>query len=121
MIPSPWVGLVLALAAFRCTRLIGYDDFPPILRLRRWIVGTRSATAGSTNARMHVTNEKVEETTVHRWPTLSAFLWCPWCLGWWISLALYAAWRLEPSWTLTACSPFALSGVVGLVAKNLDP
>lgn len=121
MIPSPWVAVVLALAAFRCTRLIGYEDFPPVLRLRRWVVGAKTATAGSTNARMRVTNEPVEETTVYRWPTLSKLLWCAYCLGFHVSVAIYLLWIWFPTATMYGAFPLALSAAVGLIARNLDP
>jgi len=34
LIPSPWVGLVLALGVYRIVRLIGWDDFPPVELVR---------------------------------------------------------------------------------------
>lgn len=121
MIPSPWVGLVLVLAAYRCTRLTGWDDFPPIVRARAWVVGEKVVTRGSTNARLRQTSEKVERDTTYRWPTLNQFLHCAFCSGWWWSLAVYLSWIFAPRPTLYACAPLAFSAAVGLVAKNLDP
>ena len=48
------------------------------------------------------------------------FLTCPWCLGFWVSVALWLAWLEWPRATLVAVTPFAISAVVGLVVKNLD-
>lgn len=115
MIPSPWVALVLALAAYRATRLAGWDDFPPIAKLRVWALGE------SVTARSRPAGQADEYVYVYRRPLLAHLVHCPFCVGWWISLATYAAWLLEPRWTLYAAAPFALSAFVGLTSKNLDP
>jgi len=39
VIPEPWEGIVLVLATYRLVRLAGWDDWPPIYRLRAWIIG----------------------------------------------------------------------------------
>lgn len=103
MLPPPWTGIVLTLAAFRLARLVGWDDFPPIRRTRDWLVG-----AG-------------DQLTGPRRRLLDDFLGCPWCQGFWLSAGVYVAWLLEPTGTLYAAAPFALSAAVGLIAKNLDP
>lgn len=52
-------------------------------------------------------------------PTLAHLVHCPFCLGWWVSLATYLAWLAwDP--VLYGLAPLALSGAVGLLAKNLD-
>lgn len=97
MVPGPWEFALLALAAFRLTRLIGWDVFPPVERVRdrvtRW-----SGEAG----------------------LVTELLACPFCLGAWISLAVYLAWWAAPRPTLAVATVAALSAVVGLVAKTLD-
>jgi hypothetical protein len=105
MIPSPWEFAILALGAFRLTRLLGWDTFPPIVRLRARLLRERGDVGG-----------------VVWWERelLADLVNCPFCLGFWVSLACYGAWLLTEKWTLVALLPFALSGVVGLVAKNLD-
>ncbi len=107
MIPGPWVALVLALAAFRLTRLAGWDDFPLAVRVRGWITGE------------HTIRGRAEP--LYQRPTLAHLLACPWCIGFWISCAVYVGWLLVPTEALYAAAPFALSAFVGLVAKNLDP
>jgi hypothetical protein len=57
----------------------------------------------------------------YRRPTLAHLVHCPFCLGWWVSLSVYIAWLAWPRGTLYALAPFALSGLVGLISKNLDP
>lgn len=112
---------MLALAVYRLCRLAGWDTFPPIARARAWVVGLQVATTGSTNARMGVTNEAVQQTVTFRRPLLAEFLGCAFCLGFWLSVLVVACWRLEPDWTLRVCFVLALSATAGLIAKQLDP
>lgn len=101
--PSAWTLILLGLAAFRMTRLIGWDTLTGQLRAR--------------------------VTRLDRWETepeayrqgLDVFLHCPWCLGFWISLGTWGVWQLWPHATEVAAAPLALSALVGLVAKQLDP
>lgn len=41
MIPHPWAALVLVMGAYRLLRLAGWDDFPPIYKVRAWVIGER--------------------------------------------------------------------------------
>jgi hypothetical protein len=153
-LPSPWVGLVLGLAAYRLTRLGGWDDWPPIAKLRAWLLGERwlptlpwSDPGHDVMADMRdaVLREQLVEMATEEFadrlnlpgktpdsevddvrpaydrPLLAHLVHCPFCLGWWVSLAVYVWWVATPAWGLYAVAPFALSGFVGLVAKNLDP
>lgn len=113
MIPSPWVALVVALAGYRLQRLAGWDDFPPVARLRLWVTGGHEY--------YNATENRDGSIIRYRRPLLSHFLGCAFCLGFWIAVALYVAWRLEPTWTVTCCAPLGLSAAIGLIAKNLDP
>jgi Protein of unknown function (DUF1360) len=120
LIPG-WLALVvLALAACRLTRLLGWDDLPPILRARRWVTGTRPV-RGSATAR------QVETTYTTRRQTLAHFLNCGFCLGFWVALAVYLLWLLagapehRESWVWYLLVPFALGELVGLVSRVLDP
>lgn len=121
MIPSAWVSVVLALAAFRLSRLVGWDDLPPIARARAWVVGEKVTHTGSGNAHMGLTADRAGEDVEYRRPTLSHFLHCAFCAGFWICVLEYGAWLWEPRWTLYALFPFALNGASGLIAKDLDP
>ncbi len=121
MIPAPWVAAVLALGVLRLTRLVGWDDFPPIAKARGWITGEQVTSRGSSNALMGVAGEQIIVEHRYRRPTLQKLLECPFCAGWWISAATYVAWYYEPYWTVTVLAPFALSMTVGLAAKWLDP
>lgn len=41
---------------------------------------------------------------------------CPWCLGFWLSIAWWAAWQAWPHVTLGVSVPFAISAIVGIIA-----
>lgn len=56
----------------------------------------------------------------YRRPTLAHLVHCPFCLGWWVTLACWASFEAFPHGSLVALSPFALAGAVGLVGKDLD-
>ncbi len=43
------------------------------------------------------------------------FLTCPWCFGFWIALAWWAAWLLWEGWAVVVAVPFALSVVVAFL------
>ncbi len=96
---------LLALGAFRLTRLAGWDD----------------VTHPARRALLGVTDDgRPVRGRTARW-RLAAWAHCPWCVGFWISVAVYAAWRVAPAATLVAMTPLAISALVGLIAKNLDP
>ncbi|HXJ29868.1 MAG TPA: DUF1360 domain-containing protein [Gemmatimonadales bacterium] len=107
-VPAPWEFVLLALAAMRLTRLIGWDSITDGLRSR--ITGHHHG-GSKTGRRAGSRRDK---------PEWMLFLTCPWCLGFWISAAVWAAWLGWPNATLIACTPFAISAVVGLVVKTLD-
>lgn len=129
MIPGPWATVMLALAAYRLTRLIGWDDLPPVEWLRARLVGEEQLHVGSGNQQLGLTADRLEPRVSFRRPTLNHFVHCAFCQGFWTAAALYGAWvaaghpGAEPwrSWCLWGVSPLALGALVGLTAKNLDP
>lgn len=106
--PEPWAFVLLALGAMRITRLIGWDSITDPLRSR--LTGHHHGGA-KTGRRKGARYDR---------PTWMLFLTCPWCLGFWVSVVVWAAWLVWPNATLIACTPFAINAVVGLVVKNLD-
>jgi hypothetical protein len=120
LIPSPWVGLILALGAFRIARVIGWDDLPIIVRARDWVTGAQLVQSGSSAALAGLTGEEAGFEWHYERPVVAKFIACPWCQGFWVSIIVYVAWIEAPTWTLYVLAPFALSAFVGLVAKNLD-
>lgn len=121
MIPTPWVAVVLMLAVFRLNRLLSYDHFPPVARLRAWAVGEHSTTSGDQNARMGLTSAPVQVATSYRRETLHELLACVFCIGFWTALAVYGFWLWQPTWALYAAAPLALNAAAALAARWLDP
>jgi hypothetical protein len=91
--------LVLALAAFRITRLLVADEFPPVAAVRERV--TRRFGGDSSPAYL-----------VH----------CPWCTGVYVSAALVAAldWLTDHTVLAPALLIAAVSAAVGYLAA-LDP
>jgi hypothetical protein len=123
IIPGWWEFTLLAFAGYRLTRFVGWDEWPPIARLRAWAIGERWVPADGELELpgKQPTSEAHGVRPAYDRPVVAHLVHCPFCLGWWISLALYAGWLAAPRGILYAMTPFALSGVVGLIAKNLDP
>lgn len=141
MIPDALTLVLLALAAFRMTRLIGWDTFPPVARARallllswiepvctfckaeradyekrgdgHWVGLDHCPNCGSKDAATFMEG--------HGRPLLGELLECPFCLGWWVALAFYLSWLVAPTATVVVSVPLALGAAVGLLAKNLDP
>jgi len=119
--PHPYIAVILTLAVFRLVRLIGWDHMPYLIRVRAWATGEQHTSNGSTNARLGVTNEQVQNTVTYRRQWLADLIACSYCSGLWLSTAAYVAWRFEPRWTLYAAVPLALSTVVGAWSRFIDP
>lgn len=126
---NAWLyAVVVTLAAFRITRLVGWDEITQ--PIRAWLSGVHDR--GYNQLAKAI--EEAKSQGVDPWdgqrrpPPLSErryyvakLLHCPWCVGFWISLAAALAadeWHHTTYWISV---PFAISAVVGLIAKNLDP
>ena len=93
-VPDWWEALLLALAAWRIFQLIAEDTI--LDRPRRYVTARLDA----------------------KW---ELFIECPYCAGFWIAVAWWAAWQIEPEWTLIVAVPWALSAGVVAAAKVLSP
>jgi len=100
MMPTPYEFLILSLAGYRWWRLIASDD--ATYRLRAWLVRWD------------------ENVGVPRRPTMAAWLYCPWCSGFWWTLGWFGAWWLWDG-VLVIAAVFAASAVVGLIRSAIDP
>ena len=89
LVPSWWGLALLGLAAYRTWRLLAEDSILDKPRLRLY-------------------QRSRKESFVN-------FVGCPWCFGFWISLAWWGAWQLWPHDTLVAAGVMALSAVVGII------
>lgn len=87
------------LAAYRLWRLLALDDLPGIAEgraaLDRW---------ATTDTRV-------------RWVDA---IRCPWCLGWWCCVLVFALVDLWTSLPLVVVQVAAASTVVGLIGSNVD-
>ena len=92
-VPDWWEAVLLALAAWRVFQLIADDEI--LNGPRRYVTG------------------KLDE----KW---ELFIECPYCAGFWIALAWWAAWQINEEWTLIVAVPWALSAGVIAAAKVLS-
>lgn len=104
-VPDAWTLILLAGASFRITRLIGWDTVTDTYRRR--FTGLGDWAGGDLPAGYR--------------RSLDAFLHCPYCLGFWVALAVWASWQAWPHATLVVCGLLTISAAVGIVAKQFDP
>lgn len=97
-VPGAWETVVLVAAVYRVWRLLAFDTVTEQIRL----------------------NVLIDHDGEWR-NRLKDFVECPWCFGFWIAVATWAAWLLWPHAVDVAAVPFAISTAVGLIPKNLDP
>jgi hypothetical protein len=106
-VPSPWIALILVAASYRIWRLLADDII--LDRPRNWVV------------RLPRGWEEGDPIPASYRIELANFITCPWCFGFWITLAVWVIWQIEPHWTTILLVPFALSAAVGITRINLDP
>lgn len=102
--------LVLGLVVHRVWRILAVDEMPWLVRFRVWLVGESHPIPTSPHVR-HVKR-----------PVLDKWLECPWCCGAWLSVIAVAADPDRPN-SLAGLVFYwaAVSSVVGLIVRNLDP
>jgi len=110
-VPAPWQFVLLALACFRATRIIGWDSITEPLRRR--FTGYTDQGAPTIDDAKRLTHGRARIY-------MSALLRCPWCVGTYVCLAAYGLWLWQPIIAVAVSVPAALGAVTGLVAKNLD-
>jgi hypothetical protein len=101
--------VVLVLAGHRISRFIGWDV---ISRKRR-----ERFLGWNDNGQPNEWQSVIKSTK--RKP-LAEFIHCPWCQGFWISIAEWIAYRQEPHWTLLVLAPLAISSAIGVYTSHLD-
>ncbi len=132
---DPFVFFLLSLAAYRLTRLVVRDTFPPVLWLRDRLAGgwrpltraeweTFAAASPTRQAVLQIdlsfnADDEQQQRYVRRlrWSPcwLAELLSCPWCVSGWVSAALVVAAALTiglPTPLLIWPAVWAVSGLV---------
>lgn len=106
-VPHPWAALIMVAAAYRVWRLFAEDEI--LTSVRRWVTRLPQD---------WVEGEPVPDE--YRLE-LAAFISCPACFGFWISLVIWTMWEVSSFWTEVFAMPFAISAGVIVVRSRLDP
>jgi hypothetical protein len=106
---------ILVLATYRIVRLIGWDEFPPVARVRDRLL---QVTVDRSMTERHPQGQPPRRAGRPGW---QQFVECPYCSGFWIGLLILAVYWAAGDWTLVVLAPFALNGAVGITARMLDP
>lgn len=119
-VPTAWEFVLLALAAYRVYRLIARDTITDPLRD---VVSYPDATAVTLDRQgVHVEMAggppPAEGSPLRVY--VATLIRCPWCVGFYVSLAVWILWECWPHAIIVGSVPFAIAGAVGLIAKNLD-
>ena len=91
-VPDWWATLLLSLAAWRPWWLLSQDTI--LVRPRQRVMEGR--------------------------PHVEQFIDCPYCSGFWLALAWFAAWQAWPHGSLVAASFAAIAAVVAIVGSLLS-
>lgn len=112
-----WPLLILALGIYSITRLISIDSI--IDRQREWFYNQFPHEGFTTKKRPNekrstfiVTGDHYYVTVGHK---LGEMVHCPWCLGFWVSLGLFAAFVAWPVTTTFLLVPLALRVIPGMI------
>lgn len=100
-VPSWYALALLVLAAYRCWRLIGLDTITQPLRMRI--------------TRLPDSWQHGDDPPDGYREWLAVWLQCPWCCGFYCSVAWWAAWLAFPHAVLIVAVPWAISGLVGML------
>lgn len=98
--------VVIALAVARAWRFAAVDDMPLIVKIRAWVEGGTEVSG---------------EVRHYRRPTVHHLLECPWCLGAYLSVGAFVLAHYSPGVAFWILGPLAVSELVGLIVRNLDP
>lgn len=109
-VPGPWEFALLAAAAWRTWMLLAHDEILDPLRDRVFVKDVPPVIEPPM---------VIDIGPVVRYRRLVEFIECPYCLGFWVALAWWAAWTAT-GWTLTAAAPLALSAGLALADHAAD-
>lgn len=107
---GPWQFAVVTLAAYRVWRIIARDSITE--KAREVVTGVDDD---------HAPELADADRSPHPGRVyLSALIRCPWCSGFYVSIAAYAAWLIFPTETFWVSLPLAISAALGIIRKTLD-
>lgn len=115
-----WPLLILALGIYSLTRLITTDSI--VDRQRVWFYNKFPHEGFQTKIRptrgqFIVTGDHYYVTVGHK---LGDLVYCPWCMGFWVSLALFAAFVAWPVVTTFLLVPLALRVIPGVIESVIN-
>lgn len=120
-----WPLLIVALGIYSITRLISIDSI--IDRQRDWFylrfpregqtIKIGSPFPGRGRCQFIVTGDQYYVTVGHK---LGELVSCPWCMGFWVSLAVFGAFILWPVGTTFFLVPMGLRVIPGMIEAILD-
>ena len=102
-IPNWWTALLLAAAAWRCFQLVAFDDL--FDKPRRYVTRLPYDWEAGPDSKPNPTPDDYRDG-------LARWLLCPYCFGFWITLAWWAAWQAWPHGTLVVAAPLLLSAAL---------
>lgn len=118
-----WINLViLALGSYSITRLIVTDSFPLFEKPRKWILERFPAEGHASQIKPKRGTSRRTSNNIYiveegHW--LGELISCPWCSGWWVSLAIWVAFMFIPEIVIIGLVPFALRAFVGGYANKI--
>lgn len=127
-LPDPYALVILTGLVYRLWRLIAVDTITARARALvisdhrySWWNDVISTARAEGRDAWHdpAEGEPVPPFSALRYD-VAEWMRCPWCLGFWLAVAAWAAWQAAPGVTLWIAAPFAISAIVGLVVRNLD-
>lgn len=100
---DPWHFIIVALCAFRVVRFLVFDS----------LIGANPQSGSSFGRWLDGWAWQPQNGAPKSWlkDKIANLLVCPWCLGFWITLAVYAAWCLGPDWLRIVVCGWALAGL----------
>lgn len=117
-----WPLIIMALAVYSITRLITKDSI--VDRQRDWFIERFPYEGYTTRNRPNpkrcefiVTGDHYYVTVGNRWGELVT---CPWCMGFWVSVAVFGAFCFWPIATTFVLVPWALRVVPGMIESALS-
>jgi hypothetical protein len=118
-----WFNLfVLTVGSYSITRLLVTDSFPLFERPRQWLFKNYPPEGFASQSKpprgvWRKTSNNIYVVDEGHW--LGELLSCPWCAGWWVSLAVYIGFVFAPAVTVFILVPFTMRAIVGGYANKI--